>query len=295
MYPRLLYAFLDVVCYVTNNFKYECSTVKIYPTSFRHRANILWNNRRHETILDDLFQWAKFGHDKTLNQRVKPGLVIVFNQISDREFQDEMLDVNGYTRTFLDIFQKSARYSEMCAIWMARDRPVNSAEELIHRYYSYFKVVVVPAVPKPPPPSTTRKMLDQVKASYTEIKAMSCNVHRLRADKNMNIDAACFASYLEEAISTLARDSRSAIDFSRMAEGKDTNLPRDLSDHVSLILRALVKSATAEGSEDSAVEASVINNAAPYIACCIKSQVSRGNTSSLLLFNTKASPEGNQV
>ena len=30
MYPRLLYAFSDVVCYVTNNFKYELCLVTIF-------------------------------------------------------------------------------------------------------------------------------------------------------------------------------------------------------------------------------------------------------------------------
>jgi len=236
------------------------------------------NYRRHETILDDLFEWAKFGHDRTLNQRTKPGLVIAFNQISDREFQDEMLDVDGYTRTFLEIFQKSARYNEMCQIWETRGRPVKSAKELVLRYYHSFKVVVIPTVPKPPFPSITRKMLDQIKSLHTEIKAMSSSIHRLRTNLNMNIDVAHFASYLEDAISTLARDSRSAIDFSRMSERKETTLPRYLSDHVSLVLRALVKNAIAEGSDDSVVEASVIKNATPYIACCIKAQKAKGKS-----------------
>ncbi|KAF7546084.1 hypothetical protein G7Z17_g8670 [Cylindrodendrum hubeiense] len=56
LYPRLLYAFSDVVCFVSNN------------------------ARRSQNFLSKLIDWAKDGHERTINQQVKPALIIALNK-----------------------------------------------------------------------------------------------------------------------------------------------------------------------------------------------------------------------
>ncbi|KAM0227446.1 hypothetical protein ACHAP5_012176 [Fusarium lateritium] len=152
IYPRLLYAFSDVVCFVTNN------------------------SRASQNILEQMFRWAKDGHERTLNQRVRPGLIIVLNKMP-MDSHDVLSSIKKATRQLLPSFQKSTRFQELQQKWRARGRNIQNAEELILCYYDSFRVISIPQH-TPSSPAVVQVISDQVKNLYNEILAVSDHIRR---------------------------------------------------------------------------------------------------------------------
>jgi energy-coupling factor transporter ATP-binding protein EcfA2 len=93
LYPRLLYAFSDVVCFVTHNTRYVDFLLLI-------RTLPVWlmtyHNKASQDIMWKLFKWSQDGLERTFNQRARPGLIIIVNSIS---FYTNVALSNFYIRT----------------------------------------------------------------------------------------------------------------------------------------------------------------------------------------------------
>lgn len=76
-YPKLVYLFSDVVCFVTQS------------------------NWREKQFLDTLIDWASQGSANIVNQGIKPKLVIIFNKIEPEDFSDYE-NIDGNTLAFLN-------------------------------------------------------------------------------------------------------------------------------------------------------------------------------------------------
>ncbi|KAK6208479.1 hypothetical protein LQW54_006825 [Pestalotiopsis sp. IQ-011] len=100
LYPRLLYSFSDVVCFVTNNSRHV-----------------------NMGLLLNMFKWAKEGHEKTLNQRVRPGLIIVLNKMNAGT-HDALASVNQATKSLLGNFERSTRFNELQQRWRSRGKEI---------------------------------------------------------------------------------------------------------------------------------------------------------------------------
>ncbi|RSL53411.1 hypothetical protein CEP54_010419 [Fusarium duplospermum] len=187
VYPRLLYAFSDVVCFVTTN------------------------SRRSHEILECMFHWAKDGHERTLNQRVRPGLIIVLNKVL-MDVHDPIWNAEKQTRQLLDSFESSTRFQELQRKWEIRGRPIKTAEELIQCYYSDFQVISIPQLTRSSP-AIVQNISDQIKALYSEIIAMSEKIRGKRRSFNLDLDTSSLNAYLQRSVATLGRDYRNAIDF----------------------------------------------------------------------------------
>ncbi|KAK3941958.1 hypothetical protein QBC46DRAFT_352819 [Diplogelasinospora grovesii] len=250
LYPRLLYAFSDVVCFVTNNAKAS------------------------HTILEEMFKWAKDGHEKTLNQRVRPGLVIVLNKMA-QESHEVLSSVEKATRQLLDSFQRSSRYGELRMKWAARGRTINKAEDLILCYYDSFRVISIPQHTKTSP-ATARRISAQIKVLYGEIRDVSYSIRKKRRALNMDLDVASLNAYLLQSVTALARDHHNALDFHRLAEG-DSALPRRFSEHLLQLLSNMVKHRRLDQAQEVGGESGLITSVIPYIAASIVAQTMTDN------------------
>ena len=246
LYPRLLYAFSDVVCFVTTN------------------------SRAAQTILEEMFKWAKDGHEKTLNQRVRPGLVIVLNKMS-QDSQETLSTVDKATKCLLDSFQRSTRFGELQKRWKARGRTINTAKDLIYCYYHSFRVIPIPQYTRSSP-ATAQRISTQIKVLYGEIVSMSGRIRAKRRSLNMDLDVASLNAYLLQSVNSLARNYHNALDFHRLADG-DSALPRRLSEHLLQLMSNMVKLRGLDTTQEVGGEAQLIQQMIPYIASCVVAQV----------------------
>lgn len=246
LYPRLLYAFSDVVCFVTTN------------------------SRAAQTILEEMFKWAKDGHEKTLNQRVRPGLVIVLNKLA-QDSLETLSTVDAATKKLLESFQRSTRFVELQKKWKARGRNITSAKDLIYCYYHSFRVIAIPQH-TPTSPVTAQRISTQIKVLYGEIVAMSGRIRAKRRSLNMDLDVASLNAYLLTSVNSLARNYNNALDFHRLSDG-DSALPRRFSEHLLQLMKNMVKLRGLDLTDEVGGEARLITDIIPYIASCIVAQV----------------------
>ncbi|KAK3330701.1 hypothetical protein B0H66DRAFT_528046 [Apodospora peruviana] len=246
LYPRLLYAFSDVVCFVTTN------------------------SRAAQTILEEMFKWAKDGHEKTLNQRVRPGLVIVLNKMA-QDFQETLSTVDKATKSLLDSFQKSARFGELQKRWQARGRSIKDAKDLIYCYYHSFRVIPIPQHTTSSP-ATSQRISNQIKVLYGEIHSMSARIRLKRRSLNMDLDVASLNAYLLQSVNALANNYNNALDFHRLSDG-DSALPRRFSEHLLQLMSNMVKLRGLDITQEVGGEGNLVEDMIPYIAACIVAQV----------------------
>ncbi|KAJ3563826.1 hypothetical protein NPX13_g8067 [Xylaria arbuscula] len=246
LYPRLLYSFSDVVCFVTNN------------------------SRSTHNILQEMFQWAKEGHEKTLNQRVRPGLIIILNKMPSGS-HNALASVNNATRRLLDNFEQSTRFSELQRKWKLRGKEIKTAEELILCYYDSFRVISIPQY-TPTSPAAVKETSDQIKILYEEIGAMSKLIREKRQILNMELDVASLNAYLKQALINLGRDYQSTIDFHQLSD-RDYNLPRRFSEHLVHAMANVAKQRNFDTSQAAGGEANLVFQMTPYIAACIVAQI----------------------
>ncbi|KAM7188967.1 hypothetical protein V8F33_010301 [Rhypophila sp. PSN 637] len=243
LYPRLLYAFSDVVCFVTAN--------------TRESQNILWR----------LFDWSKDGLERTFNQRVRPGLIIIVNKNSS-DYDDMLPNVDSTTDRFLQSVERSSKFQEYRQKWISRQRRINTAADLIQCYYDDFRVISLPL--HSDMPSTASRVSRQIKRLYHEIRTLSDNIHSRRKARDLVMDVATFNSYFTRSVEILARDHTSSLDFHPLAE-EDSPLPTRFSEHMALVLGKMAKSAECNAGGELAMVKKVI----PFLACAILCQIAR--------------------
>ncbi|KAM7186229.1 hypothetical protein V8F33_011927 [Rhypophila sp. PSN 637] len=243
LYPRLLYAFSDVVCFVTSN--------------TRESQNILWR----------LFDWSKDGLERTFNQRVRPGLIIIVNKNS-LDYDDMLPNVDSTTDQFLKSVECSSKFQEYRQKWRSRQRKINTAADLIQCYYDDFRVISLPLHSNMP--STASRVSRQIKRLYHEIRTLSDNIHSRRKARDLVMDVATFNSYFTRSVEILARDHTSSLDFHPLAED-DSPLPTRFSEHMALVLGKMAKSAECNAGGELAM----IQKIVPFLACTILCQITR--------------------
>lgn len=221
-----------------------------------------------------MFAWAKDGHERTLNQRVRPGLIIVLNKMP-MDSHDVFSSVKKATSQLLRSFRKSTRFQELQQKWKARGRVIETAEQLILCYYDSFKVISIPQH-TPTSPTVVRTISDQVKTLYNEIIAMSGNIRRKRNSLNLDLDVASLNAYLHRSVTALGRDFHSTLDFHELTDG-DSALPRRFSEHLCQILHRMSKLRNLDTSQTVGGEADLVLQMTPYIAACIVAQVDEAN------------------
>ncbi len=224
--------------------------------------------RASHDILDTLFAWAEDGHDKTLNQRVRPGLIIILNKIpihSDRLLRDPEKTAERLLRSF----EGSDRFEELQRKWRRRGRNIRNARELVLCYYGFFQVISVPIYDRQP--TTTSQISNQIKGLYSEIRSVSDRIREKRRSFNVDLDVANLNAYLKTAATILGNDYRNPLDFHEVLEGND-DIPISFGEHLSRVLWNVAKSRKLHRTSRIGGEAKLLMDMVPYIAGCILSR-----------------------
>lgn len=226
-----------------------------------------------------MFKWAKDGHERTLNQRIRPGLIIVLNKMA-QDSHDVLSSSERATLRLLESFEKSARFTELQKKWAARGREVKTAEDLMLCYYSDFRVISIPQH-IPSSPATGQKISSQIKELYREIRAMSDRIRKQRQTVNMDLDVASLNAYLNQSVRTLASDYNNSLDFYRLSDG-DTGLPRRFSEHLVQLMAGMVKLKNLHTTQAVGGEAQMVTQMIPYLAACIVAQADQKNEKGMI-------------
>lgn len=124
MYPRIFYAFSDVIVFVLDN-----------PKTL-------------EVVVERLLEWADANYSQSINQPIKPHAVIVLNKSNTKTPEDQWNHINATahllstTNAKIDDNRTFAKYAKM---WKSRSTSrFDSMQDLLRCYYSTVHVVCMP-------------------------------------------------------------------------------------------------------------------------------------------------------
>ena len=219
----------------------------------------------------DMFQWASSGHERTVNQRIRPALLIIINKFPQRS-DPQWFDVDHATEKLLSHLQLSGSFNDLRARWASRGKTIETAQDLILCYYDSFRVVCVPDLTSLP---SATLISQQLQSLYQEIRLASSRLREKRIKVGMNLDVESFNTYVEHAFNRLTKDLKAPIDFYYLSSS-DPIIPSRFSEHMtSVIVKMLIKTKYAIAN-DTGQEIDLLNRLTPYLASCIAIQISAG-------------------
>jgi hypothetical protein len=221
----------------------------------------------------NLIKWARSGHERTLNQSIRPGLVIVVNKLAPGN--DKWLDVNYATEELLNTYPPSGAFDDLRRKWATRGENLQTAEDVILRYYDSFRVVCIPDfVPSAynSAAAMTPLVARQLKELDREIRTSSQRLRRKRLDVGMNLDVTSFTTYVEHAFNRLTKDLRAPIDFYYL-ESRDPTVPSRFSEHLTSVIIKLLSRYNYNHTNERKQEENLLSRLIPYLACCISLQI----------------------
>ncbi|KAF2729081.1 hypothetical protein EJ04DRAFT_503032 [Polyplosphaeria fusca] len=172
LYPRVLFAFSDVVVFV-------------------HR-----NPRAIEGVLERLLEWGSVAIETTYNQPILPYAILALNA-TESDVESQLWDVEMSTKSLLESLantvNKNVKFSSYAELWRKRGKKVDTVEDLMLCYYSALRVIRLPTNGRP-------KLLDaQAQKLYFEIER-GCRLGRnVKAQTRMLLNAFEFQAYLNHA------------------------------------------------------------------------------------------------
>jgi hypothetical protein len=221
-----------------------------------------------------LFDWASSGHERTINQPIKPGLVIIGNKLSTNDFTKDWLDMDFAKLSVLDGLQSAAAFKRLQTKWAQRGVEIDTAEKLILRYYSTFQVICIPDLPEGnlgPSVKYTRIIKDQYEKLYNRIRSISEMQRKSKSSLQRLLDVETFNAYLQHAFHTLSISLQNSIDFYEYSK-LDISAPSEFNEHLSLVLMKMLNDRY-DTSVETGQEAKLLNHITPYLAWCIVTQV----------------------
>ncbi|KAI0805870.1 FabD/lysophospholipase-like protein [Xylaria sp. FL0064] len=187
LYPRVLYIFSDVVCFVLRN-----------PRSFE------------STVLHKLIKWGAASIDKSINQPVLPHCIIVLNA-TDTGVDEREWDVAKATQMFLadisDAIRREPILQQYAQIWRQRGRYLNTTKELLECYYASISVVRVPYK------GSYMLMNEQASKLSDLIKDRCAASHAKKKLVRMQANTEKLQFYLMAAFDHFTRDLTTPFDF----------------------------------------------------------------------------------
>ncbi|KAH0556974.1 hypothetical protein GP486_005239 [Trichoglossum hirsutum] len=240
LFPRFLYTFSDVVCYVTEN------------------------ARTTEQEIEDLIGWASMGHRMTVNQRIKPSLIIVTNK-DTRPGATEWCDVDYATGKQIDKLNIAFdRFSRLRDKWMERGKELKSTKDLILCYYDSFRVICIPSLVAVPSGIIAR----QYEKLYAEIQLASQTIRTKRQDRGMKLDIESFSFYTQHAFELFSKNLGHTFDF-RNVGGRLASIPEDFSDHLVNLLVRLKDRQESPAETTVGQEVATLKKFIPFLASCL--------------------------
>ncbi|KAG7419804.1 Calcium-independent phospholipase A2-gamma [Fusarium oxysporum f. sp. rapae] len=246
LYPRVLYGFSDVVCFVTTN------------------------GRTSDSFLGQLIDWAQHSHDRILNQRTKPALIVILNIVVDMDGSSS----SGATEDLLRSFQRTEQFRTLQALWEEREHPIRNTADLLLCYYSDFKVVLIPAISSGSSPADATSVGKSIRQLYETIRGSVSKVRNAKADSGTESDLATLNTHMNRSLSVLGQDLRAALDLHDIVMN-DSSIPTRLSDHMASTLRQMCILREIDRTDAIGGEERVVDEFTPYVGACIVAQTCR--------------------
>ncbi|KAF4996592.1 hypothetical protein FDECE_12381 [Fusarium decemcellulare] len=264
LYPKILYAFSDVVCFVTNNGRQvdHCGNAMPQPSNKCLRES--------DVFLTRLIAWAKEGLDRIFNQSVKPAVIIILNKNVDAEGTGHT--PGNPTEQLLRSFQTTEEYETLRNFWINQGYPIENARDLLHRYYSSFSVVVIPAATMNCSPAMATAVTRSIKTLYTRIQLAATDIHEQKMRHNAEFDLATLDAYLNRSLDVLGVDHRSALDLHSLG-GDDTSIPKRFSGHMEATMDSLTKVHQLDAARYVGAEQQLVEGFVPFVAASIVAQL----------------------
>jgi hypothetical protein len=219
--------------------------------------------RATQSDIEKLFEWASNSHDRTYNQRIRPGLLIIVNNSSPpiEHNRGKWLDPNYATEKLLNAIDISESFPDQCEEWRRRGRDIRSARDLILCYYESFRVVHIPTLSY----ATAEDVTFQHEKLYREIRQASTRLRETREQLGMSLNTTAFVQYMDHAFNRLAKDIRKSINFYYLSY-RGEEVPSKFSDHLTSLIAAVQEDQRPDGLGQ---ERELLNQLRPYIAGCV--------------------------
>ncbi|KAI1411011.1 hypothetical protein F5Y13DRAFT_201533 [Hypoxylon sp. FL1857] len=190
LYPRILYAFSDVVVFVLRN-----------PRSFE------------STVLDKLVRWGATSVDKSLNQPILPHAIVVLNATEDVD--EKEWDVETATNMLISAIQgatsREPALDHYVQAWRTRGKEIKSTEDLLGQYYASVTVVRVPR-------QGSYMLMDQQAARLFDLIKNRCSdSHLKKKQARMLANAEMLQVYLHASYDHFTEDLELPFDFVKEA------------------------------------------------------------------------------
>ncbi|KAF0322510.1 patatin-like serine [Colletotrichum asianum] len=217
LYPRFLYIFSDVVCYVMRNHKqWADSALK-------------------------LLDWSMIGAQSTINQQSLPALIIVLNgpftQNEEWIFGDENAITSSFFSAIAAEITKSSRVRELAAPLISRHGS-STMRQLFEKSFSSVHVHYIPQEGYKDL-GTTDIMYQQLSKLARRIEVDSARVQNLRQKAWTRFDVRQLYLVTEFAFQHLASGNSAPFDFDKCR--KELSIPGSLEDNFSSFVRHALK------------------------------------------------------
>ncbi|KAH8703381.1 hypothetical protein BGW36DRAFT_457672 [Talaromyces proteolyticus] len=220
IYPRILYAFSDILCYV-----------------------IQQNPRVIEEKITKIILWAEKVHDASLNQVTLPRAVLVLNNISmSREEMKMWKDAATVTAYVTESLRKKTNFAPelLPAVekWNAILPGEGKINSLLDLFLQYFRSVSIVCVPHHTEEQLATGFFNSVKELRKLIVDLSNEVHEQRQKVSRQINSIQLESYLSKGIEHFFTKFDEPFDIYKFAMDHQ-NVPESLTDHAVYLMKRI--------------------------------------------------------
>ncbi|KAH8151876.1 uncharacterized protein LAJ45_03869 [Morchella importuna] len=188
LYPRVLFTFSDVVCFVTRNF------------------------RTLENVISKLIRWADKVFQQSVNQPVLPYAVIVVNALEVSDIASPWWDIDGTTgdqlRKRAECIKDDPFMVKCVEKWRSLGKTINNLEELLMCYYSGIKIVCIPHAKESP-----AVIEQQYKVLYKVMEEGSQKAYDLRIKAGLLMTSEELDVYLRHAFHHFSKNPSKPFNF----------------------------------------------------------------------------------
>jgi len=215
-YPRILYPFSDILCYV----------VQQWPSN-------------QKTLVTDLILWASRAHDKALNQAILPSCIIVVNDTTMKGRHHDHEITTGAILGGIENYPIQGEEIETLAnewneIARTRSSRITTLGQLFHRYFRDVQILYIP----PRSGGSANIVRTQLHKLRDKLQTTSAAIQRQREDTGGRVNTRQLDVYLSRAFESLWSGSGWPFDFGKYATIQE-EAPTDLCQHASNLMSQL--------------------------------------------------------
>lgn len=229
--------------------------------------------RQAEHDMSRLVDWANEARDFTTNQGVKPSLIYIINKGSESDFS-RWRHIPYATGEMLKKWKASQRFINEQKRWRDRGAVVETADELLRRYYRDVTVVYVPQFLPGRALCSASDLQKQYDHLYEQIAQQSQDSSEKRRGTGLLFDMEAFSQTSVRVLGQLAIDPKCSVDLKELAEPLRAQ-PTNFTSHVLNAFRRLQDLDARQDDATIGTEVRLIKNILPYLVACVAGEVLR--------------------